>query len=332
MMSKAFVLFVLSVFLAGSNLAQQPTGVTAAKGYLLGPGDEISGKVVGESQFDFVAAVNEDGNIMVPFSSTPVAAQCRSEKQLRSDLTALLEKQLRNPQFSLNTKRNSRPPATVYGEVRKPMEFDLKRGRATLLELLAYSGGATEEAGGLIEVTRTQPPLCPDDIDANDWAASENGTTSVPMKMYSFASLGVGKEDPVIYPGDLVRVHKAPPVYVVGEVVAPQGIYLRESGMTLTEAIAKLGGVRRGAKTKDIKIYRLKDPEKPNQKDREILTANLDLIRKGVQRDLNLNPHDIVEVDKAKDSIAMTILNFALGAGKTAITSGVSSIGYRVVY
>ncbi|CAN5148053.1 hypothetical protein BH20ACI2_BH20ACI2_25220 [soil metagenome] len=338
MKSKAFVLFVISVFLVGNNAAQQPTaangpltGAPAAKGYLLGPGDEISGKVVGESQFDFVAAVNEDGHILVPFSDKPVAAQCRTEKQLRADLTTLLEKQLRNPQFSLNTKRNSRPPATVFGEVRKPDNYLLMR-KVTLLELLALSGGATEEAGGIVEVTRTQPRLCADDIDANDWAASVTGTSSVPMRMYSLASLSVGNQDPVIYPGDIIRVHKAPPVYVVGEVVAPQGIYLRESGMTLTEAIAKLGGVRREAKTKDVKIYRLKDPDKPNQKDREILTANLDLIRKGEQRDLNLHPHDIVEVNQAKDSIGETILKFAIGAGKAAVTSGVSSIGYRVVY
>ena len=331
MKSKMLTSLLLTFILAAGLLAQGQPGPAPSKGYLLGPGDEISGKVVGESQFDFSASVNEDGNIMVPFSDKPVVAQCRTEKQLRADLTALLEKQLRNPQFSLNTKRNSRPPATVFGEVRKPDNYVLMR-KVTLLELLALSGGATEEAGGLVEVTRTQPPLCADDIDANDWAASVNGSAGVPIKMYSLANLRVGSEDPVIYPGDIIRVHKAPPIYVVGEVVAPQGIYLREGGMTLTEAIAKLGGVRREAKTKDIKVYRLKDPDKPNQKDREVLTANLDLIRTGEQRDLNLHPHDIVEVDKAKDSIGMTILNFAIGAGKTAITSGVSSIGYRVVY
>ena len=328
MTSRIFISLIFALFLAPSMLAQGAGG-TASKGYLIGPGDEISGKVVGEQQFDFVATVNEDGNIMVPFSDKPVPAQCRTEKQLRADLTVLLEKQLKNPQFSLNTKRNSRPPAAVYGEVRKPSEYDLRRGRATLLELLAYSGGATEEAGGIVEVTRTQAPMCGGDVDERDWAATVNGTSSVPMKIYSLASLQVGKEDPTIYPGDIVRVHRAPPVYVIGEVVAPQGMYLREEGMTVREAITKLGGVRREAKTKEIKIYRLKDS---NSKDREILIANLDLINKGEQRDIALQPYDIVEVDKSKDSIAETILKFAVGAGKAAITSGANNIGYRVVY
>ena len=45
-----------------------------------------------------------------------------------------------------------------------------------------------------------------------------------------------------------------------------------------------------------------------------------------------LEPYDIVEVDKAKDSIAQTIIKLALGVGKTVVTSGASSIGYRVLY
>ncbi len=328
MKSKIFISLHLTFILSASLFAQGQATTAASRGYLLGPGDEISGKVVGEPQFDFVASVNEDGNIMIPFSSTPVPAQCRTEKQLRSDLTVLLEKQLRNPQFSLITKRNSRPPATVYGEVRKPSEYDLKR-KATLLELLAYSGGPTEEAGGMVEIARTQAPLCADDRDSSDWAASVKDEGSVPIKMYSLASLQVGKEDPVIYPGDIVRVHRAPPVYIIGEVVAPQGIYVREQGLTLIEALGMVGGVRREAKKKDVKIHRLKNP---NSKEREILSANLELIAKGEQRDIALQAYDIVEVNKAKDSIAMTILNFAVGAGKAAITSGANNIGYRVVY
>ena len=50
------------------------------------------------------------------------------------------------------------------------------------------------------------------------------------------------------------------------------------------------------SETKDIKIYRLK----PNSKDREIIAANYDLIRKQQQKDIMLQPYDIVEVDKAR--------------------------------
>ncbi len=60
-----------------------PDGFAPAKGYLLGPGDEIAGKVLGEMEYDFVATINEDGFVEVPFSKTPVLAKCKTERELR---------------------------------------------------------------------------------------------------------------------------------------------------------------------------------------------------------------------------------------------------------
>lgn len=323
----AIVLFFLCSLGSTQNL---PVDAQPAKGYLLGPGDEITGKVLGEQQFDFVATVNEDGKIEVPFFEKPIVAKCRTERQLRTDVTELLAKYLRNPQLSFQvTKRNSRPPASIYGEVRTPQQVGLMR-KATLIELLAISGGVTEEAGGMIQIFRTQPPMCSEDTEDSNWKPITTDPTDVPSRMYSLASVRLGKDEanPIIYPGDVIVVQKASPVYITGEVVAPQGIYLKEGGLSLTEAIAKIGGVRREAKTKDIKIYRLK----PNSKDRDIITANYDLIKKGLQKDILLEPQDIVEVDKAKDSIAQQILKIAVGAGKTAVGSLSGGVGYRVLY
>jgi polysaccharide export outer membrane protein len=326
-------LFPVIIFLLLYSLGSAqdlPVDALPARGYLLGPGDELTGKVLGEQQFDFVATVNEDGKIEVPFFDKPVVAKCRTERQLRGDITALLEKYLRNPQLSLRvTDRKSRPPATIYGEVRTPQQVVLMR-KATLVELLAFSGGVTEEAGGMIQIFRTQPPMCSEDKEDSNWKPDTSDPTDVPSRLYSLASVKMGKEEanPVIYPGDVIVVQKASPVYITGEVVAPQGIYLKEGGLSLTEAIAKIGGVRREAKTKDIKIYRLK----PNSKDRDIISANYDLIKKGLQKDIILEPQDIVEVDKAKDSVAQQILKIVVGAGKTVVSSMSGGVGYRVLY
>ena len=307
-----------------------PVNALVQKGYLLGPGDVIEGKVLGEKDYDFIATVDEDGKIEVPFSDKPVVAKCRSERELRTEITAILGKFLRSPQLSLRvTDRKSRPPATIYGEVRTPGPVVLMR-KVTLLELLSFSGGVTEEAGGMIQIFRTQPPMCSDEKEDSNWKAEASEPTDVPSRMYSLASVRLGKEEanPVIYPGDVIVVQKASPVYITGEVVSPQGIYLKEGGVSLTEAIAKIGGVRREAKTKDIKIYRLKS----NSKDREIISANYDMIKKGQQKDIMLEPYDIVEVDKARDSIGMTIMKIVIGAGKTVLSSGAGTVGSRVLY
>lgn len=333
---KVLCLFVLSVALTASSFGQevpvQPTSAEskAPANYLLGPGDVVEGKVLGEEDFTFKATVDEDGNIEVPFFDQPVMAKCRSERELRADVTKLLSKYLRNPLVSVNiTGRNSRPPATIYGEVRTPQQVILTR-KSTLLELLSFSGGVTDDAGGMIQVFRTQAPMCSDKSEYEDWKTTAGDRLDVPSRMYSLSSLRQGLEEanPVIHPGDVVVVQKASPVYITGEVRQPIGLLLKESGLSLSQAMAMVGGATREAKTKDVKIYRLK----PNSKDREIIAVNYDLVKKGTQKDVMLEPYDIVEVDKSKKSIAQTILEIATGAGRGGLSAFTSGLGTRVLY
>ena len=325
-----FTLLLFGALSAQDIPVNAPNNDLVQKGYMVGPGDEITGKVLGEPQFDFVATVDEDGKIEVPFFDKPLIAKCRSERELRTDVSVLLAKYLRNPQISLRvTERKSRPPATIYGEVRKPEQVTLMR-KATLVELLAGAGGVTDDAGGMIQIFRTQSPMCSDVADDSNWRPDSNVPGDVPSRLYSLSSVRSGKDEanPIIYPGDVIVVQKASPVYITGEVLAPQGIYLKEGGVSLTEAIAKIGGVRREAKTKDIKIYRLK----AGSKDREVLTANYDLIKKGQQKDIMLEPYDIVEVDKSKKSIGQTILEVVAGAARSGVSSMSGGFGTRILY
>ncbi len=297
----------------------QDTTVTpeAPKGYLIGPGDVITGKVLGEEEFNFVATVDEDGKIQVPFFDQGITAKCRTEKELRADVASLLSKYLRSPQISVQvTERNSRPPATIYGEVRKPERIVLYR-KAQLLEVLAGAGGVTEKAGGMIQVFRPQLPICSDPAEEAEWKAESNNGLDVPSRLYSLGSLRQGNEqsNPVIFPGDIIVVQEALPIFVVGEVNATGKVLLPEGGMSLAQAIAQVGGVRTGVKTKDIKIYRLKQ----NSKDRDIIAINYDHVRQGKVKDVMLEPYDIVEVDKAKKGFGEILLDIATGGAKNAL-------------
>lgn len=331
---KVLSLFLLTFALSAVAYGQVPvqptsTGVKAPANYLLGPGDVVEGKVLGEEDFTFKATVDEDGNIEVPFFDQPIMAKCRSERELRADVTKLLSKYLRNPLVSVFiTGRNSRPPATIFGEVRTPQQVVLTR-KATLLEVLSFSGGVTEDAGGMIQVFRTQTPMCSDNTENEDWKSATGGL-DVPSRMYSLTSLRQGLEEanPIIYPGDVVVVQKASPVYITGEVKQPIGLLLKEGGLSLTQAMAMVGGVNREAKTKEIKIYRLK----PNAKDRDVIAVNYDLIKKGEQKDLMLEPYDIVEVDKSKKSIGQIAFEVITGAGRQGLSAVTNGLGTRILY
>lgn len=330
------LLFCLALNAAFVSLAfaQETPNAGAQRGYMISPGDEISGKVLGEPQYDFVSTVNENGMIYVPFSpeNKPVNVKCRSELELRNDITNLLAKYLRNPQIGINIKKNYRT-ATIYGEVNKPMEVELRR-KATLVELIAMAGGMKEEAGGMIQVIRTQPPLCTDNFSEKDrWVSASGDPTDAPSRLFSLSNVKLAREEsnPVIYPGDVILVQKAAPVYITGEVMAPQGIYLKEGGTSLYEAIAKISGLKPEAKTKEVKIFRLK-ANSLDRDHRDTIVANLDLIRKGVEKDVMLEPYDIIQVDKSKDSIAMTILKVVAGIGKQAANQVTGGLGYRIAY
>lgn len=312
-----------NVKVLGQNTMLEPE---PERGYLVGPGDELTGRVLGEPQFDFVAMIDEDGRFQVPFFEEGIMANCRTEKELRAEVTQLLAKYLKSPQISVRvTQRNSRPPATIYGEVRQPQQVILRR-QARLLDLLAFAGGVTSSAGGTVQVFQTRPPICASAAQASDWKAESSDGLDVPSRLYSLSSVQKGSEEanPIISPGDIIVVQEAKPVFIVGEVNAVGRVLLPEGGLPLTQAIAMVGGVRQGAKTKDVKIYRLK----ADSKDREIISANYDKIKKGEQKDILLSPNDIVEVDRSKKSIAQTVLEIAAGGARSFSTT----LPTRVLY
>jgi polysaccharide biosynthesis/export protein len=320
------ILTILGIFdfvIAQEGASQTPvtsnnpivSDVKVSRGYQIGPGDVIEGRVLGERDFDFLVTVDEDGKIEVPFSEQPVVAMCKTERELRAEIAKLAARYVRNPQVGVRVvERKSRPPATIYGEVLHQQQVILTR-QTRLLELLSFAGGVTEKAGGIVQVFRPQPPLCADPKELQEWQELAASDMGVPSRIYSLTSVKQGREEsnPIIYPGDIIIVHRASPVYVIGEVMVLREIPLTEKGLSLTEAIAQAGGFSRQAKTSEIKIRRLK----PNSKQREIITVDYDAIKKGLQKDVMLEPEDIVEVGKAKKGFGEALLEILRGSTNT---------------
>lgn len=321
----------LLVLMPAAVLMQDLAVADEVRGYLVLPGDKIEGKVLGESDFDFTVIVDENGRFRLPYvNETDIVAQCHTEQEISDEVRKHYSKFLRDPLLSVTVvERRPAVPVTVSGEVRTPQRVEMKR-EARLLELIAFSGGYTEDAGGTVQVFRTQIPMCSNEEVKKEWAAESSNGTEVPSKMFTRSSIQQGRNEsnPVVYPGDIIHVEKASPVYLTGQVVQQKGIYIKEGGLSLTQAIAMVGGVQQKAKTKDIKVYRLRGE---NPQDREIIAVNLDLIKEGEQQDIMLQPYDIIEVDRAKDSIGSQIFKIITGAARTGVSSFAQS-GARVLY
>lgn len=302
-------------------------------GYLIGPGDVITGRVLGEPQFDFTATIGEDGKFQVPFFDKSLMAKCKTDKELRVEVIKLLSKYLKNPQITVSVSEGkSRPLTSVFGEVRAPQNIDMRR-KAKLLEMISLAGGLSEEAGSTVQVFRTQPPMCSETNEDTDFGTAVNTDSGVPTRTYDLVSVkkGLKSANPVIIPGDIIVVQKSAPVYIIGQIVTPGGIRLPERGLSLTTAIAMVGGVNSQAKTKDIRIFRLK-PNSTDVENRDIISVNFDSIKKGREKDILLQPYDIVEVDKTKKSVAQIVLETVVGVGRTAATTAGGGITNRILY
>ncbi len=308
-----------------------PNGtMTIRREYLLGPNDVLELRVFGEPQFDGAFTVDGDGNLVVPFVEEPITAQCRSVKAIRKDVVSALGRFLKNPQVYMSVKdEKSRTPATVYGAVRAPAQYEMRRP-ARLLELISKSGGVTEQQSGTVQVFHTQPLLCPEPEEMNLAAQVESGedTLGVPFSVYKVEELKLGKNEanPYIHPGDVIYVAEAAPIYITGSVAQPANLYLRDK-MTLTRAIAIVGGPK-NARESQVRIYR----QKPGTLKPETLTIDYKAIKQGKKDDVALQPYDIIEVPENGVWSAKGVAKMLTGFATTGLSSVVTSGAPRILY
>ncbi|HEV8370155.1 MAG TPA: polysaccharide biosynthesis/export family protein [Pyrinomonadaceae bacterium] len=298
------------------------------RNYLLGPGDVVEVRVFGQQDLNSQAPVDADGNLSsLPFLEAPIPAKCRTEKQVQKDIATAYSKFINNPQVSVRIiERNSRQPATVFGAVRQATRVEMKR-KVRLNELMAASGGFTERASGTIQILHTEPLMCPDPGEEAE-AAPIDGT-KIPLQIIQIADLRSGKPEanPIIRPGDYVLVTEAEPVYMTGAVVSPSGIFLREH-LTLSRALAMVGGTRKEAKNSEIRIFR----QKPGSSEQEIILVDYSAIKKNQKPDVLLMPYDVVEVPEAGMLSSQRIASTLMGAVTGVISSTSTYLPQRIIY
>jgi polysaccharide biosynthesis/export protein len=308
-----------------------PQAMYTARGeYVLGLGDVLQLKVYGEPQFDGDLTVEEDGQIVVPFSDSPIPARCRKVNAVRKDVITALAVLLKNPKVDLRVKdRVSRRPAVVYGAVRDPQKFDMQRP-ARLLELLSNAGGVTEQHSGTIQIVHTEPPMCEEDTPANAPSAkvkTGEDALGIPFEIYRVADLrqGLPEANPYLRNGDIIYVAEASPIYIVGNVVQPANLYLRE-GMTLTRALATVGGVRDANESK-VRIHRLNQQTMKQ----DVVTVDYKAIKANKAKDVPLQPYDIIEVPKAGFGVK-DIRDMVLGVARQGALNTGAVLPTRILY
>jgi len=260
-------------------------------------GDTVEVDVEGGYDYDWHGKVNDEGFLDgLNEYGDPIPGLCRSTADIAADVTAAYSKTLRDPKINVRIiDRSGRAAAVLDGAVRSPQRFLIKR-HVKLSELIARSGGITDEAGGVIDIFRPQRASCAAVLEERSLQASAGPRYSIKI---SDILAGNENSDPEVVSGDIVTVEKAEPVYVIGGVGNPRPIALTEK-LTISHLIAKAGGLAKDADGSEITLFRRKDGRS------DAIRVDLAKVTDGTDPDIEVLPYDIVDVpqkgrDKRKD-------------------------------
>jgi polysaccharide export outer membrane protein len=102
---------------------------------------------------------------------------------------------------------------------------------------------------------------------------------------------GDDRSNPFVQPGDVVSIAEAEQIFVVGNVLKPSAIALREQ-ITVTRAIAMAGGIMPDTKKDRVRIIR----QPPGTTEKNEMFVDLKAIDKRLAEDVVLVAGDIVDV------------------------------------
>ena len=309
-----FAVIFLCIFfwqntVAAQILPENPAEKTQVKSDteldLIHLGDLIEVEVLGVFGYDWRGTLTPEGFLNGPDNLPErVVGLCRSTDDVAAEFAKNYGKFLREPKVAVRIlDRSNRPNSTLFGAVKLPQRFQIKRA-VNLNELIILAGGFTEKASGEIQIFRPASLSCGETIAAKNEAAQtdaqtrerfiaarqDNGSQYINIRISELLS-GKKESNVQILAGDIVTVLEAEPIYVIGGVVNPKQIATR-SQITVSRAIAEAGGLAKDADAKSITIFRRAGRET------KIIETDLDKIKANQAEDVSLEAFDIVEVSE----------------------------------
>jgi polysaccharide biosynthesis/export protein len=256
--------------------------------YRIGPGDVLEVRFFNRPQLSFESLrVDGQGLIQMPLIEGGIRAACRTENELAKEIATRYLKYQRNPQVNVFIKEYNSQPVAMIGAVNAPGRFQLQR-RVRLLELLALTGGPKDNAGRVIQVVHTSDtPTC----DAPEAEKADAGLDGLDTFSLSETMRGEVKSNPYLRPGDVISIPEAEQAFVIGNVIEPRTIMLKEP-VTVSKAIAMAGGVNVDTKKEKIRIIR----QLPGSTAKTEIIVDLQAIEKRQAEDYTLVAGDIVDV------------------------------------
>jgi polysaccharide export outer membrane protein len=290
-------LIIALALLAQSTLICMSHARPPNKAYLIGPRDVIVMAIYagGEKQQEVELTVSSRGKINVPFIGA-LKAEGMTLSQLEVAVTKPLARDyFVDPLVNIAIKEYHSLQYYISGAVKEPGLFEM-RSRSTLLELIAKAGGVLPERGNVAYILRDSTEQVVEGEDVEDLISNRE-----PLKvdLKSLLDRGNMRHNVTLKSGDVVYIPLQTAlnlgeskVYVEGEVKEP-GVYDYRPGLTAMNACIMAGGFDKFAAPNRTRIIRADDEEKT------IIKINLNDVKKGEVRDIELKPGDRIHVPES---------------------------------
>lgn len=170
--------------------------------------------------------VREDGTIYYPFVGA-VQAAGRTALEIRDELSVRLAKFIESPQLDVRVAAYRSQRFFVAGAVLQPGTFAVTDVPLTLLDAINLAGGLDGEAD-LFDVRLTR------------------GDMSTVVPLYELLFEGDLSKNYRVQHGDVIHVapNERRQVFVLGEVLQPQSLPVTNRPLSLTQALATVGGIQ----------------------------------------------------------------------------------------
>src|SRR5437773_6532773 len=290
--------------------ANSPVPPPGSQDYRIGFDDVLDISVFEAQELNREVRVSSAGEISLPLLESVHAAGL-TPRELELVLEELLRRTyMKDPHVSVFVREMQSHPVSVLGAVRKPGVFQV-RGSKTLLEILSLAEGLADDAGETAIIMRGAGLQNNASSDAQivsharGDARGENATAADPAKdggpsenivqvnLKELLDSSHFQQNPIVNPGDIVKVLRAGIVYVVGEVQKPGGFVMKSNEkMSVLQAIALSGGLTRPASKTSACIIRTDEQSGK----REQTPIDLSKILSGKSPDPMLEARDVVFV------------------------------------
>jgi polysaccharide biosynthesis/export protein len=204
----------------------------------LGMGDMVRITVFRNPDLTTEARVNERGTILFPMiGEVPVAGLTPSQAGARIAEKLRTGRFVVNPEVTVAIAQVNSRQVSVLGNVNKPGRYPLDTVNVKLTDVLATAGGVAPTGADFVTIVSATNGK---KADVDLAAMFRNGDLTKNVELQ---------------PGDTIYVHRAPMVYVYGE-VQKGGAYRLEPHMTVMQAIALASGITPRGTERGIKLSR----------------------------------------------------------------------------